>query len=243
DPDAGTSATDTADTTADTATDTTADTATDTTADTATDTTADTATGTETGSGTTGTSTVVAFRRSAPVGGPPAPVPGTGRRDVEVRVGGRDGAPVDGVAVAVLDGAGREIGAGTTDARGVVTVQVPGAGQYVVVSSARDYQPGVATCAVADDPARVSLTVSRSAAVHGVVRTASGSAMAGVAVTLEQDGETVGRADTGTDGGFRIADLGAGHYLLAAGTGAGAASQPLHVTAEADVEQDLRIAR
>ncbi|MDN5918151.1 MAG: carboxypeptidase-like regulatory domain-containing protein, partial [Pseudonocardia sp.] len=188
-------------------------------------------------------SPVVAFRRSAPPSAAPVPASGNVRQDVEVRVTGRDAAPVEGVAVAVLDGTGNEIGTGTTDAGGAATLRVPGAGQYVLVSSAQGYQAGVATCAVADDPALVSLTVTRSAAVHGVVRAASGDPMAGVAVTLEQDGENVGRADTGPDGAFRIADLGAGYYLLAAGTGAGAASQSLRVAAEADVEQDLRIAR
>ncbi|RZT83692.1 carboxypeptidase family protein [Pseudonocardia sediminis] len=185
----------------------------------------------------------VAFRRPRPETAPVTPVPGMIGQDVEVLVTGRDAAPVGGVAVAALDGTGQEITTATTGPDGAATLRVPGAGRYVLVSSAEGYQSGVATCAVADETARVSLTVTRSAAVHGVVRAASGSPMAGVVVTLDQDGETVGRADTGADGAFRIADLGAGYYLLAAGTGAGGASQSLRVAAEADVEQDLQIAR
>ncbi|WP_165922284.1 carboxypeptidase-like regulatory domain-containing protein [Pseudonocardia endophytica] len=177
---------------------------------------------------------VVAF--SAASSARRAPVPSTPAQDVDVQVSDRDSRPLTGVALSMVDGSGAPAGSASTGAAGDARLRAPGAGQYVVVASASGFQTRVTPCSVADEPVRVGVTLARSSAVHGAVLSPAGAPRPGVTVALEQDGETLDSADSGSDGTFRFADLDAGHYRLVAGDGT---DVTVLVPPEADVEQDL----
>ncbi|MDQ4118680.1 MAG: carboxypeptidase-like regulatory domain-containing protein, partial [Actinomycetota bacterium] len=177
---------------------------------------------------------VVAF--TAPPAARREPAPSSPAQDVEVQVADRESRPLRGVALSMVDGAGTPAGSASTGPAGDARLRAPGAGQYVVVASACGYQTRATPCTVADEPVRVAVTLTRSSAVHGAVRSASGDVRSGVPVVLEQDGEPLDRATTGGDGTFRFADLDAGHYQLVAADGR---PVTVHVRPEADVEQDL----
>ncbi|MBN9736190.1 MULTISPECIES: carboxypeptidase-like regulatory domain-containing protein [unclassified Pseudonocardia] len=173
-------------------------------------------------------------QRSGPE--PAAVVPGTAPQDVEVRVLGHDDAALAGATVAVRDRAGGPVGTAVTGDDGVARIAVPGAGSFVVVAAVDGYRPGVAACAVGDTAAGATLRLRRAAVVHGTARTTDGAPAAGVDVVLTQDGEPVAEARTGSDGAFRLADLDAGRYRLAAGSASGV---DVEVEAGADVAQDV----
>ncbi|MBC3189827.1 carboxypeptidase regulatory-like domain-containing protein [Pseudonocardia sp. C8] len=167
---------------------------------------------------------------------PESIVPGTPPQDIEVRVVGPDDHALAGTAVDVRDRAGAPAGSAVTGSDGVARVPVPGAGEFVVVARPDGYRPGVAACTVGSSAAHVTLRLRRASAVHGTVRTAGGRPAAGVAVVLEQDGEPVAEARSGTDGTYHLPDLDAGRYRLVAGSGTGV---DVEVPACGDVEQDV----
>lgn len=60
----------------------------------------------------------------------------------------------------------------------------------------------------------VTVTFARTSGLSGMIATDTGDPMAGVALTLVQDGQTVQQAQTGRDGGYAFSDLPAGVYDL-----------------------------
>jgi hypothetical protein len=83
--------------------------------------------------------------------------------------------------------------------------------------------------------------IARSASVSGAVRGEDGP-IAGARVPLVQDGEAVDAVDSGTDGTFRIGDIGAGAYgLSVAAAGCEPVATLLEVAEEADVRHDVEL--
>ncbi len=131
----------------------------------------------------------------APAGGAPTtevpdaaePAP-TGPRIVATLSAGDDGAPVEGVVMEVsIDG--EVVGSATSDADGVVAVEVPGAGQYDVTLDPSSFPEGIALAE--DAPTELSPRVQATGDRSVIFR-------------LVADGET---AATGTSGVERFASL------------------------------------
>jgi hypothetical protein len=92
---------------------------------------------------------------------------------------------------------------------------------------------------VAGSATETDVLIARSASVSGSVRGADGP-IAGARVTLVQDGEAVDAVDTGSDGTYRIGDIGSGEYGLAvAASGCEPVATLLDVAEEADVRHDV----
>lgn len=155
---------------------------------------------------------------------------------VRFRAVRRDGAPVGGVAAALLDDRGREVAAADADADGCGEVPAPAPGAYVLVSTAPGHQPGAVAVTVRGEPAEAEVLLARSASVSGVVHGEDGP-IARARVTLVQDGEIVDTIDTDDDGAYRIGDIGAGEYGLSV---AAAGCEPNAVLVEVADEADLR---
>ncbi len=108
--------------------------------------------------------TTTGTARDAPVAAEPAPIAeGDGPRIVATLTAGDDGDPVEGVVMTVsLDG--DEVGTGTSDRDGVVSVAVPGAGQYDVALDLSTLPDGItlAEDAPTELSPRVQATGARS---------------------------------------------------------------------------------
>jgi hypothetical protein len=163
--------------------------------------------------------------------GPPTPV--------HVTVLGRDDAPVEGAAAALVDDRGTQVASAETAADGRVELTAPGPGTYMVVASAMQHQPGAVAAIVAEVAAEVTVPLVGSSSVAGSVWGAQ-EAIADAQVSLLQDGELVEETASGGDGGFRIPDLTAGVYALSVtAPGFEQLVVPVDVPAATDVRQDL----
>uniref|UniRef100_UPI001C5D1EED MSCRAMM family protein n=1 Tax=Pseudonocardia nigra TaxID=1921578 RepID=UPI001C5D1EED len=158
---------------------------------------------------------------------------------VRFRAVRRNGVPVAHASVTLLDDRGREAGEGTADGEGCGEVLAPGSGSYVLVSTAAGHQPGAVAITVAGGPADAEVLLVRSASVSGAVYGEDGPVI-GARVTLVQDGEVIGTADTGADGKYRIEDLGSGEYDLAvAAPECEPVASALEIPDEADLHHDV----
>jgi len=155
---------------------------------------------------------------------------------VHVTVLGRDDAPVEGAAVALVDDRGVQVAAAETAANGRVVLTAHGSGTFMVVASAQQHQPGAVAATVGDGAAEVTVPLVRSSSVAGSVWGAD-QAIADAQVSLLQDGELVEETQSGGDGGFRVPDLTAGTYALSV-TAPG--FEQLVVSLEVPVATDVR---
>jgi hypothetical protein len=161
---------------------------------------------------------------------------------VRYRVIRRDGSVVGGATVTLLDDRGGDVASGAADAEGRGELLAPSPGGYVIVSTAAEHQPGAVAIAVAGSATETDVLIARSASVSGSVRGEDGP-IAGARVTLVQDGEAVDAVDTGSDGTYRIGDIGAGEYgLSVASSGCEPVATLLDVAEEADVRHDVVLA-
>jgi hypothetical protein len=170
--------------------------------------------------------------------------PAVAARDVQpvrYRVVRRDGSVVGGATVTLLDDRGGDVAAGAADAEGRGELVAPSPGGYVLVSTAPGHQPGAVAIMVSAATAETDVLVARSASVSGSVHGEDGP-IAGARVTLVQDGEAVDAVDTGTDGTYRIGDIGSGAYgLSVAAAGCEPVATLLEVADEADVRHDVEL--
>jgi Carboxypeptidase regulatory-like domain len=171
------------------------------------------------------------------VGAPPPTEARVGAaQPVAFHVVGRDGVGVAGAGVTLLDDRGGEAAGAVADARGAGAVLAPRPGSYVLVSAAADHQPGAVAITVAGEPVSADLLLARSASLSGTVRGERG-AVVGARLTLVQDGEIVDSAESGPDGGYRIADLAAGEYGLSVSA---VECEPVAVMVTVPEETDMR---
>ncbi|KAA9150624.1 DUF1416 domain-containing protein [Amycolatopsis acidicola] len=174
------------------------------------------------------------------------PIPQQNRRSTEIagRVHDPDGGPVAGAAVTLVDTTGRQIGRGSTDSGGAFSLQVPGRGGYVLITSAPSYQPEAITVNVLDGPVRLDVALTGAGGLRGVVRAATtGVPVMDAAVTVtDTNGDVVGSRLSGRSGEYAFTSLAPGFYTLAVNA-AGYRPAALAVTAgeSGTAQQDVEL--
>jgi EmrB/QacA subfamily drug resistance transporter len=171
------------------------------------------------------------------------------RHDVTLAGGGRISGAVDrgatepaaGAAVTLIDARGDVAGAARTDETGGYRIEGVPAGTYTLTAALAGHQPVVTTVGLADgEAATVDLQLPVRAELRGTVTAArTGRRVAeAVATLISAEGEVVGTATTGVDGGFAFADLPAGTYTL---TAAGYAPDVRSVRVEPGATTEVRV--
>ena len=171
------------------------------------------------------------------------------RHDVTLAGGGRVSGTVDrgatepapGAAVTLIDARGDVAGAARADETGGYAIDGVPAGTYTLTGALAGHQPVVTTVRVADgEAATVDLQLPVRAELRGTVTAArTGRVVAeAVATLISPEGEVVGTATTGADGGFAFADLPAGTYTL---TAAGYAPDVRSVRVEPGTTTEVRV--
>lgn len=158
------------------------------------------------------------------------------------RVVRRDGEPVEGVVVTLLDDHGREADLTKTATDGGGELHAPHGGWFLMIASADGFQPRAVTLAVDEHPVEIALLLPRSATVTGAVRD-DGAPVAGTRVVAFQEGEVVDEFVTDRDGGYRFDDLAEGVYALSASGAHGSALGRVTLSEGADVQLDLNLRR
>jgi hypothetical protein len=156
-----------------------------------------------------------------------------------------EGPPVSGAVVTLADMAGRKMGSAYTGRDGEYRLDVSNGGTYLIIASAHGHEPIASLVAVGDETVRHDMTVAGVGGLSGTVRMAGTRRPvpdATITVTDVQ-GEVVGTARTGVEGGFSFISLPEGMYTLVV-------SAPSHQPAAAAVtirqgaqaRQDLELA-
>ena len=158
------------------------------------------------------------------------------------RVVRRDGDPVGGVLVTLLDDHGQEADATKTATDGGGELRAPHGGWFLMIASADGFQPRAVTLAVDEKPVEIALLLPRSATVTGAVRE-GGAPAGGMRVVAFQEGEVVDELVTDRDGGYRFDDLAEGVYALSASGARGSAVGRVTLSEGADVQLDLDLRR
>ncbi|MEV4459987.1 MFS transporter [Microbispora sp. NPDC049633] len=151
---------------------------------------------------------------------------------VEIRgfVKGQDGVPVGRATLTLIDVRGHQLGRTVTRDDGGYALQTPGGGTYVLIASAGDREPQVATLVVGDQPVDFDMVLSASGRLVGTVRGTDGAPVAeAVVVVTDVRGEVVATSATDAEGGFTFTGIVAGTYTL---TVSGAAYRPAAVPVE-----------
>ena len=158
------------------------------------------------------------------------------------RVVRRDGEPVGGVLVTLLDDHGQEADATKTATDGGGELRAPHGGWFLMIASADGFQPRAVTLAVDEKPVEIALLLPRSSTIAGVVRS-GGAPATGTRVVAFQEGEVVDELVTDPDGGYRFDDLAEGVYALSAVGVKGSVVERVTVSEGADVPLDLDLRR
>jgi EmrB/QacA subfamily drug resistance transporter len=140
------------------------------------------------------------------------------RRGGEIRgfIRGGDGHPVPHAALTLIDLGGRQLSRATARPDGGYSLPTPGNGTFVLIASASEHDPQVATLAVGDVPLDFDLELSGSGGLVGTVRGADGEPVANAMVVVtDVRGEVAASGMTGADGGYAFAGVAAGAYTLA----------------------------
>ncbi|MGW5261800.1 MFS transporter [Microbispora sp. NPDC004025] len=151
---------------------------------------------------------------------------------VEIRgfVKGQDGVPVGRATLTLIDVRGHQLGRTVTRDDGGYALQTPGGGTYVLIASAGDREPQVATLVVGDQPVDFDMVLAASGRLVGTVRGTDGAPVAeAVVVVTDVRGEVVATSATDAEGGFTFSGIVAGTYTL---TVSGAAYRPAAVPVE-----------
>jgi hypothetical protein len=115
-----------------------------------------------------------------------------------------EGPPVSGAVVTLADMAGRKIGSTYTGPDGEYRLGVTNGGTYLIIASAQGHEPIASLVAVGDETVRHDMTVA------GV-----GTPVSDATITVtDVQGEVVGTARTGPEGGFSFISLPEGMYTL-----------------------------
>lgn len=156
-----------------------------------------------------------------------------------------EGPPVSGAVVTLADMSGRKIGSAYTGRDGEYRLDVRNGGTYLIVASAQGHEPVASLVAVGEETVRHDMTVAGVGGLTGSVRIAgTGRPVADATITVtDVQGEVVGTARTGSEGGFSFISLPEGMYTLVV-------SAPSHQPAAAAVtirqgtqaRQDLELA-
>jgi uncharacterized protein YfaS (alpha-2-macroglobulin family) len=134
---------------------------------------------------------------------------------------GDNGTPVSHATLTLIDVRGHQIGRATAQADGSYSLPTPGSGTYVLIASAGEHDPQVATLVVGDQPLEFDLILTGSGRLTGTVRDAEGTPVAqAMVIVTDVRGEVVTTGVTGADGVFAFGGVVAGTYTLAVSAGA-----------------------
>ncbi|WP_239095085.1 MFS transporter [Planotetraspora silvatica] len=150
-------------------------------------------------------------------------------------VRGADGTPMSHATLTLIDVRGHQLGRAVTTPDGGYSMWTPGSGTYVLIASASDYDPQVATVVVGDQPLDFDLVLAGSGKLSGTVRDAEGAPVAqAMVIVTDVRGEVVTTAVTDSDGAFGFVGVVAGTYTLAVSA---AAHRPAAVPVEVGTGQ------
>ncbi|MGP3982262.1 MFS transporter [Streptomyces sp. KR80] len=188
-----------------------------------------------------GDSPIIPPARSAPAGERGAdragvPVCGTVRH--------HDGSAVPRAALTLIDVTGRQIGRGASGEDGRYALSTPDSGAFVLVAAAAGHQPRALSVTVGERPVELDVVLGGAGRLVGTVTTADGTPVRDATVTLTDVwGEVVATTRSGREGGYVMAELVAGEYVLAAGAPAfRPAALPVTVQASCETRQDVELA-
>jgi hypothetical protein len=156
------------------------------------------------------------------------------------RVVRRDGEPVAGAVVALVDDHGHEADTTKTATDGGGELHSPHGGRFLMIASADGFQPRAVLLTVDEQPVEIALLLPRSACVAGAVRSGD-TPLAGARVTAHQEGEVVDDAVTDREGGYRFDDLAEGAYALSAAHARGALVRLITLSEGTDLRLDLDV--
>jgi EmrB/QacA subfamily drug resistance transporter len=133
---------------------------------------------------------------------------------------GSDGTPVGHATLTMIDPRGHQLGRAVTQPNGAYSLRTPGSGTYVVIASATEYDPQVATLVVGEQPLEFDLILAGSGKLTGTVRDTDGRAVAqAMVIVTDVRGEVVSTGATLDDGTFGFDGVVAGTYTLAVSAG------------------------
>ncbi|WP_424528777.1 MFS transporter [Sphaerisporangium viridialbum] len=145
--------------------------------------------------------------------GAPHPEGGSGIRGF---IKGADGTPVPHATLTLIDVRGHQLGRAVTQADGGYSLWTPSSGTYVLIASASDHDPQVATLAVGDQPLDFDLVLAGSGKLIGTVRDPDGKPVVqAMVIVTDVRGEVITTGVTASDGVFGFAGVVAGSYTLA----------------------------
>ena len=134
---------------------------------------------------------------------------------------GSDGTPVSHATLTLIDVRGHQLGRAVAQADGSYSVRTSGGGTYVLIASAAEHDPQVATLAVGDQPLEFDLILAGSGKLTGTVRDAEGRPVAqAMVIVTDVRGEVVTTGVTLDDGTFGFSGVVAGTYTIAVSAGA-----------------------
>jgi EmrB/QacA subfamily drug resistance transporter len=134
---------------------------------------------------------------------------------------GADGTPVGHATLTLIDSRGHQLGRAVARADGAYSLWTPGSGTYVLIASAAEHDPQVATLAVGDQPLDFDLVLSGSGKLTGTVRDVTGAPVPqAMVIVTDVRGEVVTTGTTLQDGTFGFTGVVAGTYTLAVSAGA-----------------------
>jgi uncharacterized protein YfaS (alpha-2-macroglobulin family) len=128
---------------------------------------------------------------------------------------------VSHATLTLIDVRGQQVGHTVTQADGSYDVRTSASGTYVLIASAPQHDPQVATLAVGDQPLEFDLVLAGSGKLTGTVRDTDGRAVAqAMVIVTDVRGEVVTRGATLDDGTFGFNGVVAGTYTIAVSAGA-----------------------
>ncbi|MEW9530407.1 MFS transporter [Microbispora sp. NPDC049125] len=131
-------------------------------------------------------------------------------------ISGEDGFPVRQATLTLIDVRGHQLGRTTTQADGGYAIRAPGGGTYVLIASAVERDPQVATLVVGDQPVEFDMVLAGSGGLVGTVRDAAGKPVPEAVVVLtDVRGEVTAGGTTDAEGAFAFSAVVAGAYTLA----------------------------
>lgn len=133
---------------------------------------------------------------------------------VHGRVHGAAGGPVRRAVVTVLTPDGEQVDWSQADPTGRFSVAVPGAGRYVVITTAEGWRPWSQLVDLSADAELNTIVLPEQLTVSGTVTAPSGPAADTVVVLTRNSGEAAGTARTATDGRYEMSLPANGRYVL-----------------------------
>ncbi|MFZ3598332.1 MSCRAMM family protein [Streptomyces sp. BH104] len=131
-----------------------------------------------------------------------------------VRTGG--GEVVSRAAITLISTGGRQISRSVTDSGGSYSLDVPGAGTYVLIVAADGHQPQASTVTVDGELLSHDILLTGTGGLAGLVRESGGRPVPeALVVVTDVRGEVVATARTGLHGDFACGGLVNGLFTLA----------------------------